>query len=339
MSNKSNPTVIGAFVLGAIALLVMAVILFGGSELFSTKSYFVSYFPGSVKGLRVGSSVTFRGVRVGYVTEIHVVSDAEHDNFDIPVTYQILPESFKVMEGDTVTDMSESRDPAQLKRLIERGLRARLETESFVTGQLLIQLDFLPDQPPVFRGAKTPYPEIPSAPSSIQAFLEGLQGVWTSMQQKVDADKLLADVQGILSGLNKLVNSPELASILSGIDKVANSKDTQALPAELRGATTALTATLTDTRRVVGKIDQNVEPLMSDAHKSLVSLNTALERATEVLRQAETQLGDDGELRYEVKRTLEEAQRTARSLRVLVEYLEQQPQSIIRGKPDQEENR
>lgn len=336
MSNKSNPAVIGAFVLGAIALLVLGVVIFGGTELFAAKRYFVSYFPGSVKGLRVGSNVTFRGVRIGYVTDIQVVTDVDVEKFHIPVTYQLLPESFKVVEDDKVMTMTES--PGRLSRLVEQGLRAKLETESFVTGQLVIQLDFYPDQPAVFRGTNGPYPEIPSAPSNIQQVLENLQHFWMSLEGKIDEDRLLTDIQDIFSGLSRLVNSPELASALAGIDKVVNAPATQALPGDLRGAVTTLTATLDDTRRVVSKLDDDIGPLVSDARQALASLNTALERAAAVLQMSEFQLSEQGEVRFEVTRTMQEVQRTARSLRLLMDYLEQQPQSIIRGKPDQKES-
>jgi paraquat-inducible protein B len=337
MSNTSNPARIGAFVLGALALLVVGVALFGGTELFGKKSYFVTYFPGSVKGLRVGSNVTFRGVRVGYVTDIEVVTAKDTEQFDIPVTYQLLPESFKVVEDGNIRTMAES--PRQLSLLIEQGLRARLETESFVTGQLVIQLDFLQDQPAVFRGKNQRYPEIPAAPSSIQEVLAGLERFWTSLAGKIDEDQVLNDIQGILSGLNRLANSPDLAATLAGMEKLANSADTQALPADVRSAVKSLTVTLDDTRRVVGQLDKDIEPLTSNARQALVSLNEALQEATKVLRAADFQLGQDGASRNQLDRTLEEFERSARSLRILIEYLDQQPQSIIRGKPKQKENR
>ena len=77
MSKKSNPTVIGAFVVGAVVLLAVGVSLFGGAQLFAPKSIVVTYFEGSVKGLRIGSNVLFRGVRVGFVSDIQLMGDAE----------------------------------------------------------------------------------------------------------------------------------------------------------------------------------------------------------------------------------------------------------------------
>ena len=176
MSNRANPAIIGGFVLGAIALLVVAVLVFGGGELFSSKRYLMTYFDGSVKGLRVGSNVLFRGVRIGYVTNIEAVTDPNVDRFGIPVTFQILPDSFKVMlpEGQLVS-FARAGHSQLIDELIKRGLRTKLETESFVTGQLLIQLDFYPTLPAVFRGVKPRYPEIPSVPSDIQQVLERLE--------------------------------------------------------------------------------------------------------------------------------------------------------------------
>ncbi len=338
MSNRSNPAVIGSFVLGAIALLVVAVVVFGGGELFSTKRYLVTYFDGSVKGLRVGSNVLFRGVRVGYVTDIEAVTDPDVDRFGIPVTFQILPDSFTVMSPEgKPTSFPRTGHRELIDELIKRGLRAKLETESFVTGQLLIQLDFYPALPAVFRGVNPRYQEIPSVPSDIQQVLERLQRFVKTLGEKVDSDQLISDFQGILSGLNRLANSPELAAAVAGMNKLANSPDTQALPGDLRRAANTLTATLEETRQLMARLDESVGPLASDAHQTLSALNVALERAAGTLQETEALLSQEGAAKVEFARTLTEVQRAARSLRLLADYLALQPEVLIRGKPDQEE--
>lgn len=337
MSDRSNPAIIGSFVLGAVALLVVAVIVFGGSELFSSKRYLVTYFDGSVKGLRVGSNVLFRGVRVGYVTSIEAVTDPDVDRFGIPVTFQILPDTFTVMspEGEP------KRFPRTGQRelidgLIRRGLRAKLETESFVTGQLLIQLDFHPQLPAVFRGVKPRYQEIPSVPSDIQQVLERMQRFAKALGEKVDSDQLIADFEGTLSGLNRLANSPDLAAALAGLNKLANSPDTQALPGDLRRAANSLAATLDETRLAVARLDQHVDPLANDARNALAALTVALERSASVLQETEALLSQEGAAKVELARTLDEVQRAARSLRLLTDYLALRPEALVRGKPDQE---
>jgi len=69
MSKPSNPTLIGSFVIGAVLLLVTAVLLFGGAALFSSKRVLVSYFPGSVKAcvsLQRGAQWGARRICEGY---------------------------------------------------------------------------------------------------------------------------------------------------------------------------------------------------------------------------------------------------------------------------------
>jgi paraquat-inducible protein B len=67
MSKPANKTLIGAFVVGAVALAVAAIVLFGSGRFFKDMDQWVAIFPGSVKGLNVGSPVVFRGVQVGQV--------------------------------------------------------------------------------------------------------------------------------------------------------------------------------------------------------------------------------------------------------------------------------
>src|ERR1700754_913280 len=104
MSKPSNPTLIGSFVLGAVLLLVVAVLLFGGAALFASKRTLVSYFPGSVQGLRVGSTVVMNGVRIGYVKDIRLQGEIKQDrpmDMLVEVTMEIVPSRFELMSNGT----------------------------------------------------------------------------------------------------------------------------------------------------------------------------------------------------------------------------------------------
>ena len=72
MGRKANPVMIGAFVVGAIALAVVGIVVFGSGRLFADTTPFVMYFSGSVDGLSVGSPVKFKGVEIGGVTSIQL---------------------------------------------------------------------------------------------------------------------------------------------------------------------------------------------------------------------------------------------------------------------------
>ncbi len=95
MSKKANPTMVGMFVIGAVALVVAAVLIVAGDTLLQDRRQFVAVFEGSVKGLRVGANVMFRGVRVGYVTDINVVLDEDQDYFFVPVVFETIPPRYR----------------------------------------------------------------------------------------------------------------------------------------------------------------------------------------------------------------------------------------------------
>src|SRR5215470_19720389 len=85
MGKRVNPTIIGAFVLGAIALGIVAVTIWGSGRLFQKAYNYVCYFPGSVNGLNLGAPVKFRGVQVGNVTDIRLIYKQTNGEPRIPV--------------------------------------------------------------------------------------------------------------------------------------------------------------------------------------------------------------------------------------------------------------
>jgi paraquat-inducible protein B len=333
MSKKHSPTMIGAFALGALALLALGLVLFGGRQLFAENNRFVTYFQGSVKGLRIGSNVVFRGVRIGYVTDIQLVSDARMSSFSIPVVFEVLPGAFTIRKnGGSVSAMtSEVGNTPQ--SLVAAGLRAQLDVESFVTGQLIINLDMRPDQPAVFRGGgDTSYFEIPSIQSDIQQALEKVQRFLTVVQNQVPLEQIVAELQGALHGLNRLANSPELEATLVGLNRLINSEGTQKLPGSLNATLGDFRLAITEIHNVLSHVDAKIDPLAGSLDASLRQLDRTLGSAEQTLSAAGGQLRTDSENSYQLKATLKELEDTARSLRVLLDYLEQHPEALIRGK-------
>src|SRR5262245_58689924 len=72
MSMRANPSVIGAFVLGAAILFVGGLLLWGGTGIFKSRQRYVMYFETAVTGLQKGAPVMVKGVRVGEVTDVQV---------------------------------------------------------------------------------------------------------------------------------------------------------------------------------------------------------------------------------------------------------------------------
>ncbi len=143
MSERASPTLIGAFLLGAIALVVTGLMVFGGGRFFTEAVTYVAYFPETITGLNDGAPVNFRGVKVGVVSRIEVQLDAQDLSVKTPVYLQLQRRRIREI-GGTIPDGD------FIPELIERGLRAQLQLQSIVTGQLNVQLDILPDRPARF---------------------------------------------------------------------------------------------------------------------------------------------------------------------------------------------
>jgi sporulation protein YlmC with PRC-barrel domain len=94
MGATTKTTAVGIFVLIALALGVAAIAIFGGGRLFEKRIRYVVYFEGSVTGLNVGSPVTFRGVKVGSVSDIQVTINHDEELVRLPVYIDINPDRF-----------------------------------------------------------------------------------------------------------------------------------------------------------------------------------------------------------------------------------------------------
>lgn len=335
MSKQSNPTMIGAFVIGAVVLLVVGVLVFGGSELLVEKQRAVAYFPGSVKGLRTGASVTFRGVRVGYVSDIQIQTDVDTLESQIQVELELLSGSLVFTEKGRVLD--KDRQTQQVKNLnmqeiVDAGLRAQLNAESFVTGQLLVDLDFHRETPPLYRAENPPYTEIPTIPSDIQEVVEKVQRLIADIQESVDIGELAEDVESILDGVDELVNSPDIRESLAGLNRIINDTDTQELTGSLQSAIADARGVLQDTRSLVTNADARITPLLDELMPAIKKLDNALAAGEAALSNVSAQMQGDTELVYTLTTTLDELQGAARSLRIFLDYIERNPEALIRGK-------
>lgn len=335
MSRKASPTLIGAFVLAGLALLVVGALIFGGRDLLQRKQRFVTYFEGSVQGLRIGSNVQFRGVRVGYVTDIQVTADPSLVKYQIPVTFEILPDAVTVVSGGKVIG-NLSTAGSRLDEMIEAGLRTQLDVESFVTGQLVVDLDMYPDSPAVFRGQDPPYPEIPSIPSGIQQVMQRIEKILTSVENDVPLERVIGDLVSAVDGFNRLVNSPDLKQALAGVNRLVNAPETQGLPASLQGAIADVQSAARDTRALVGKVDARLDPALQRALPVMERLEGTLTESQAVLSMARQQLEDNPQTAAQLADTLRELERSARAIRILVDTIERQPEAFIRGKQRQQ---
>jgi paraquat-inducible protein B len=197
MSARANPVRVGAFVLGAIALLIAGLIAFGSGQVFKKSARFVSYFSGSVTGLDVGSPVRLGGVAIGQVTEIRVSYDPSHEAFSVPVYFEVTSGRVEGYTAKSTDSISE------IRRLIDRGLRAKLAPQSFVTGQLYLQLAVQENAPLQLHGAEPGVIEIPSLPSDIEVIANQLGELLGSSERKDGLKTLINNFAELMNDENR----------------------------------------------------------------------------------------------------------------------------------------
>ena len=329
MSNKANPTVIGAFVLGAIGLVIVGLVIFGSGKLFKKTEVHVLYFKGSVKGLTVGSPVSFRGVPIGQVSAIRMIINSETLDIDIPVLVDIDPTRFQVCCDEQGQLINRVKDPDKtVNNLIKKGLRGKLAVQSLVTGQLMVDLDFYPGTPVNLVSTDSRYHEIPTIPSQMQAFLEKLQNI--------PIDKIAQKVSDVLDSIDDFVRTPELKGSVVALDQAL--KDVQHLTKNLDERIGKLfgnaNATMSDARKFINNLDDEVKPLSSEIHQIGTVAQDTLQQADKVMVDLQALVGENSDVRIEALQMLREITDAMRSIKVLVQYLETHPESLLRGKSE-----
>ncbi|CAB1072087.1 hypothetical protein D1AOALGA4SA_1443 [Olavius algarvensis Delta 1 endosymbiont] len=348
MSKKANKTLIGVFVVVAIAMMVAAVLIFGSGKFFQEKHRYVAYFSGSVKGLRVGAPVMFRGVRIGEVEDIALHYYRQDFEFKIPVMITLFP--------DKIIGIGMDFDPGDEKnewqKLLDDGFRATLEMQSIVTGQLLIGLDFHKDAPLNLQGLE----DLKLGPDvrEIPTIKSGLQLLGKKIEQ-LPLDEIATDLQSSLRGLNEFVNSPEFGKSLHYFKQMmrearnliihVNEKvdplyaqvdqtllDAQKVLKDLDPLTASLKVTSDDAGKLLRNVNQRVGPLQADLNKTTAQLRSAFESAESALDEIDSMVDDESDLRYYIDIFLRELTLAARSIRALADYLERNPDALFRGK-------
>ena len=307
MAKQASKMMIGGFLIIAMFILIAGLVVFGTNKFFTKTHKFVLYFNESVKGLDVGSPVLFKGVAVGSVINIDVIADPIKLQADIPVIIQIESDHFKFRKpGETLPPQKD------MPLLIEKGFRGVLTMQSLITGKLLIELDFYPGTPLILKNIDKEYIEIPTIPSPASKLAQALG--------KLDLEAVQEKLESALEGIANLTNNPDLAAILSHLKE-----------------------TLRDARKLVNRVDRQVDPLAQDTKKTVKDigklarnldtrvgeLTPSLEKTLSAMRGV---ISEDSPLIAEMENTLKAISAASRSFRQLADHLEQHPEALIRGK-------
>jgi paraquat-inducible protein B len=293
MRRPDDPVWVGGFVLVALLLAVAAVALIGGGQLFQRTTHAVLHFEESLHGLRIGAPVAYRGVDVGEVTEITAVYDVDMRAISVPVTIRIRPEALSYRGERPPTE-------GELRQMIDNGLRAQLQMQSLLTGQLFIALDFMPEQP----GFLVPDGDAPSIPT--------VRSPWRGLQRSIEdltlsGPELLDRATSIIGRIDELLASPgfqRLPTAVASLDRLleqvadpdgAGARTVERLPelvAELTATAGAARGALARAEAVLAGLDERTDSLVGlarDRTEALPPLLEELERSAAALRRAADQ--------------------------------------------------
>jgi len=329
MSKQANKTVIGIFVVVAIALVVVAVLILGSGKFFKQTLKAVCYFEGSVGGLNIGAPVVFKGVRVGSVTDVILSIEMSKLIFTIPVYIEVEPDKF------TIIGVRPKQLGQNFKAFIDRGLRASLETQSIVTGQMQVGLDFHPGKPAKLAEFKfdPKTPEIPTIPTPMQEL--------TKKIEKIPIDEIFERLSSTLSAIDKLVSSPTIPEAIRSVNLALG--DVRKLVQDVDNRIGPLVSSIEGTANDYGKLARNADnkidtlslglgDTMKEIQVAVSGIEKTLAEAQSTLAEAKHTLSEDSTLSYEIAETLQELQKGARSIRLLADDLKRRPESVLWGK-------
>ncbi|HEY3910278.1 MAG TPA: MlaD family protein [Stellaceae bacterium] len=272
---------------------------------YTTKIPVVSYFPGSVSGLGPGSPVTIHGLVVGHVTDVRLVYDKEKDAVLAPVRFEVEPE--RVLG----VGVRVFKNPAEgVAALLQKGLRATVQSASLITGQQQVALDFLPNAPPVKVASEDGYFVLPTAPGGGFA---GLQASANDLLDKVNAipfDQIGKNLDGILKSVNDLASGPQMRDALS-----------------------KLAATLATADAFTQNLNRGTAPAFKQLPQMAAQLQKTVNNANKLLVSLDSGYGNNTRFNRDMERLLAQTNDAVASIRALADLLARHPEALIKGRP------
>ena len=322
MNERQQNLRIGIFVTIGLFLLVAVLFYLGLSELFVTKVKLYTYFSESVQGLTVGSSVKYRGVPVGSVSQLTISMESQK----VFVIMEIEPRYFGKSMGK---DRQSGLFFAQLQKEIEQGLRCRMEFAG-ITGMKFIDFDYFSPPGPLPEKAGTVHPELPGVRyiPSVQSTIKDLSGALSGSLERLSRirfEEIANELERSLSRLSEILSDPAIRSAIGRINDAAENLE----------VSTSTVARVFDERRLTRLLDSLEKDMevfrLLGEQLSADTSNMRLPESTAAFRTALRNLIESKE---DLGSSLSKFNQTLESIRMLTDYLSTDPSSIIKGKKE-----
>lgn len=331
VKTKVRPAIVGAFVIGAFALGTLALLSFGGFSFFEKPQRFVTYFDESTHGLDLGSAVKLRGVRVGRVVSLSIRYDVDKPRNQSVVA--VVCELSKDIVTDIHGQYVDVSSRAELEKLVQRGLRAKLEVAGLATGLLFVQLDFPgPDEiADETNGTHERYVVVPSVRSAISEFQTGLSKVLANLQ-RVDMEGLAKDISAMATTTRKQIEGVDLRGVAEQWKKTGAQFEAFATNPEFKRTFENLNAGIADVRAMVAKLEAQIEPASREFTSTLAEAKKTMEAFSTTAVAARTFLSRHDGLADDVGAALGHLNEAADAVKRLADFLERNPNALITGR-------
>ncbi|HJU09375.1 MAG TPA: MlaD family protein [Candidatus Binataceae bacterium] len=335
MAKRTNPATVGAFVIGGIVLVAALVIIVGSGKWFTKQDRFVCFFTGDLNGLNVGAAVKFRGVKIGSVVSIlvnlpgrtpkHAITAERAEKLRLPVIIELDEKQVTALgaRGDITAGNG-------LQQLINVGLRARLGTESLLTGLLYVDLNFFPGTPAklILHANDKEYREIPTLPTQFEQIQEAAMRGLGKLDQ-IDFPALISSLTEAAQSARDFVSSSQLKAAVVSLGNAAGS----------------LSNTSQATRETLAKLSNNLDPLIVSLRKTSDSLRKTSDSATATMRGAQTTLVNlqqvvdpDSPLMYQLSQAAGRLGEASLAMRDLASDLDRNPSILVRGRAQSDQS-
>lgn len=315
---KSKSVVIGAFIAGAILLVFIALLFFSGGQLFSHKERVIMYFTGSIQGLQVGAPIKLKGVVLGEITEIQINFQSDDKNVLTAVTADLALQRINRKGGNV--------DRHFFEEAISRGLRAQLKYQSFLTGLLYVELDFFPDTPTQIYAFQHDILELPTVGTEFEEIAKTLQDL--------NIKGVIDNLEKLSANIAKLVESGAVEETLGSVKNAVDSIDQTAIGvrADMNNISQGLNKTTSELTVLLKSLNQQAPAITDNLNQTLVLLQQSLDQFNSTAQSIDSTFAEDSPLVYQLNRTLKDVSRSANALHNLSDTLDQQPESLLRGK-------
>ncbi|MBK8475579.1 MAG: MCE family protein [Opitutaceae bacterium] len=329
MKSKLSPTLIGVFVIGGVTLLLVAVLAFGGSSLFTKPQRFAVYFNESVHGLDPGAPVKVRGVRVGRVADVSVRFDSTKHVSQVEVICEVSKNVLVRPDGRRI----DFATTGQIEQLVKDGMRAELAVMGLATGLLYVELGFDEEQKyplsPTLPQAGMPV--VPAVPSAIAEFTASITDLLAKLRQ-IDYAGISTDLKGLLVSAKTKIDALELQPAVEEVKGAAAAIRVLAADPKIGDAFANVTRTLAELQTTIGHIDAQVVPAGEELRRTLAEARGAMEQLNAAAASVRRFTGPQTGLGDEAMHTFQRVGDAAEAMQRLVDFLERNPNALLIGR-------